>query len=139
MHDIEMKNMARMAMDAKGRAYASYSNFHVGACIKGESGAYYLGCNVENASYGLSMCAERTAIFKGISDCEKRFVAIAIAGDGPGFPLPCGACRQVMVEFCPQDMPVIVVNGSGDYRVYTLSELLPHSFLPDHLKEAKSR
>lgn len=134
MHDIEMKNMVRMAMDAKDRAYAPYSHYNVGACAKGESGAYYLGCNVENASYGLSNCAERVAMFKGISDCEKRFTALAIACNDGEYPMPCGACRQVMLEFCSPDTPVIVANKIGDYRVYSLSELIPHSFGPGNLK-----
>ncbi len=134
MHDIEIKKIARMAVDVRDRAYAPYSNFKVGACIKGESGAYYTGCNIENASYGLTNCAERTAIFKGVSECEKRFTAIAISGAYDDFPMPCGACRQVMTEFCGPDMPVIVVNRKGDYRVYELGALLPHSFDKSQLK-----
>lgn len=133
MHDIEIKNIARMAVDVRDRAYAPYSSYKVGACAKGESGAYYTGCNVENASYGLSNCAERTAVFKGVSECEKRFSAIAIAGAGDDYPMPCGACRQVLIEFCSPDMPVIVVNGKGDYRVYTLGGLLPNSFQKEQL------
>ena len=128
MHEIEIKNMARMALDARDRAYAPYSQYKVGACAKGGSGAYYIGCNIENASYGLTNCAERTAIFKGISECEKSFTAIAIAGIDKGYPMPCGACRQVMSEFCAPYMPVVIVNAFGDYEVYTLSELLPYSF-----------
>lgn len=136
---IEIKNMARMAIDARDRAYAPYSKYHVGACIKGESGAYYLGCNVENASYGLTNCAERTAVFKGVSECEKRFSAIAIAGQGDDYPMPCGACRQVLSEFCSQDALVVVVNGQGDYIVYKLGELLPFGFSKDQLLGAEDK
>lgn len=138
MHDIEIKNMARMAIDACDRAYAPYSKYRVGACIKGESGAYYMGCNIENASYGLTMCAERVAIGKAISELEKRFTAVAVANDQMDYPMPCGACRQVLSEFSLPETNIIVVNGRGDYKVFTLGELLPFSFsLNDSTKGEK--
>lgn len=133
MHDIEIKQMVKMAVDTRTRAYSPYSKFNVGACIKGESGAYYLGCNIENASFGLSMCAERVAIYKGISDCEKNFQAIAIAADDIHMPYPCGACLQVMTEFCKPTMPVIISNRRGDYEVHTLEGLMPFVFGANNL------
>jgi cytidine deaminase len=129
MHDIEIKNLVRMAIDARDLAYAPYSGYRVGACAKGESGAYYVGCNVENVSYSLSMCAERAAIFKGISECEHRFNAMAVVGSTLDFPMPCGACRQVMSEFFSEDTTVIVANVRGEYKVYTLGELMPEPFV----------
>ncbi|MGI6192267.1 MAG: cytidine deaminase [Christensenellales bacterium] len=128
MHEIEIKNMIRMANDARDRAYAPYSNYKVGACLKGESGAFYLGCNVENAAYGPTNCAERTAVFKAISECERRFTAIAITSTGETLPVPCGICRQVLVEFCRPDMEVVCANKFGEYKVFTLGELLPNAF-----------
>lgn len=135
MHDIEIKNMIRMANDARDRAYAPYSEYKVGACLKGESGAFYLGCNVECASYSPTNCAERTAVFKGISECEHAFTAIAITCNAETLPMPCGVCRQVLVEFCKPDMEIIVANKYGEYRVFSLGELLPYSFGPQDLLE----
>lgn len=134
MHDIEIKNMIQMAMDVRTRAYTPYSHYNVGACLKGESGAYYLGCNVENVSFGLTLCAERVAVVKGISDCEKRFVALAIVADDIHMPYPCGACRQVLMEFCKPTMPVIVANRKGEYEMHTLGEFLPHPFGEDQMR-----
>lgn len=134
MHEIEIKKMIQLAMDAKDRAYTPYSKYNVGACVRGESGAYYLGCNIENASFGLTLCAERVAMFKGISDCEKAFQAIAIVADDIHMPYPCGACRQVMVEFCQPTMPVIIANRRGEYEEYTLNDILPHAFGPSNLR-----
>ena len=128
MHEVEIKNMLRIADDGRFRAYAPYSNFHVGACIKGASGAYYLGCNIENAAYSPTNCAERTAVFKAVSEGEKEFEALAILWDGEGYATPCGVCRQVLAEFCPPDMPIICANREGKYKIYSLAELLPESF-----------
>ena len=128
MHDIELKNMLKMAAEARERAYAPYSGYKVGACLKGESGAYYLGCNIENASYTPTNCAERTAIFKGVSECEKQFTAAAVCSSGDTIPTPCGVCRQVMAEFADPSMEIICANKHGEYRVFTLGELLPFSF-----------
>jgi len=133
MHDIEIKNMIRMAADAKDRAYAPYSGYKVGACLKGESGAFYLGCNVENAAYGPTNCAERTAVFKAISECERKFTAITIVSNGETLPVPCGICRQVLAEFCEPEMDVICANKYGEYRAFTLGELLPFAFTPKDL------
>ena len=107
IHDFEVKNMLRMANEARDRAYAPYSNFRVGACLKGATGAYYLGCNIENAAYSPSNCAERTAMFKAVYEGERQFDAIAIVWDGENPAVPCGVCRQVLAEFCDPEMPVI--------------------------------
>ena len=128
MHDIEIKNMLKMAADVKDRAYAPYSGYKVGACLKGESGAFYLGCNVENAAFGPTNCAERTAVFKAISECEKHFTAIAIYAASEALPVPCGVCRQVLAEFAGPEMEIVCGNNKGQYRVFTLGELLPNAF-----------
>lgn len=126
--DLEMKKMIKLAIQARARAYVPYSSFPVGACLKGESGAYYLGCNVENAAFTPGICAERTALCKAISEGERTFEAIAVVNDRDSIVTPCGVCRQALSEFCSPDMPVICASKRGDYEVYTLGELLPHSF-----------
>ena len=134
MKSQELIEQARQAMK---HAYAPYSGFQVGAALLGSSGRVYTGCNVENAAYGPSNCAERTAVFKAVSEGERDFSAIAIVGgpDTESAPLahtafPCGICRQVLAEFCSEDLPVIVARSCDDYEVYTLGELLPHAFTP---------
>ncbi len=118
------------AAAARERAYAPYSNFKVGAALRGKSGRVYTGCNVENAAYGLSMCAERTAIFKAISEGEREFEAIAVVTENG--VSPCGSCRQVMMEFAP-DMTVIIADTQGRTRITTVRDLLPDGFTPEHL------
>ena len=118
------------AAAARERAYAPYSNFKVGAALRGKSGRVYAGCNVENAAYGLSMCAERTAIFKAVSEGEREFEAIAVVTENG--VSPCGSCRQVMMEFAP-DMAVIIADTQGRVRATTVRDLLPDGFTPDHL------
>ncbi|MDO4567612.1 MAG: cytidine deaminase [Clostridia bacterium] len=130
LHDIEIKNLIRQADEAKYRAYVPYSHFRVGACLKSASGAYYLGANIENMSYGVTNCAERTALFRAVFEGERRFEALAVISDSPNYTLPCGACRQALSEFCDADMPVICANRSGGYEVFAFSELLPHAFSP---------
>ena len=112
-------------------AYAPYSRFKVGAAVRGASGAIYQGCNVENASFGLTNCAERTAVFKAVSDGARSFSAIAIAAEHAA-PWPCGACRQVLNEFAP-DIRVLVTWGDGQTAEATLRDLLPHGFGPKDL------
>ncbi len=128
MHDVEIKNMLRMAKEAKQRSYAPYSNFHVGACLKAGSGAYYQGCNIENAAFTPTNCAERTAMFKAVYEGEREFEALAIIWDGEDYASPCGVCRQVLAEFCAPTLPVICANKDGDYKIVTLGELLPAAF-----------
>lgn len=127
------------ALEARERAYAPYSRFRVGAALLTENGKIYTGCNIENAAYGPSNCAERTAFFKAVSEGERSFRAIAVAGageDGNGkFAAPCGICRQVMAEFCrPEEFDVVIANEAGEYYVRTLGELLPEGFGPENLK-----
>ena len=121
--------LARMAIEASERAYAPYSKFKVGAALLAEDGRVFTGCNVENASYGLTNCAERTAVFKAVSEGVTRFKAIAIAGGVGDVAMPCGACRQVLAEFCPPEMPVRCVTLDGAVaRDFTIGELLPGVF-----------
>ncbi|HWQ59122.1 MAG TPA: cytidine deaminase [Clostridia bacterium] len=133
IHDFEVKNMLRMANDARVRAYVPYSGFRVGACLKAASGAYYLGCNIENAAYSPTVCAERSAMFKAVYEGEREFDAIAIVWDGENPAVPCGVCRQVLAEFCDPEMPVICANRKGEYKVVGLGDLLPFAFTPADL------
>lgn len=135
IHDFEVKNMLRMANEARDRAYAPYSNFRVGACLKGATGAYYLGCNIENAAYSPTNCAERTAMFKAVYEGERQFDALAIVWDGETPAVPCGVCRQVLAEFCDPEMPVICANRKGEYKIFAMGDLLPDAFLPEDLKK----
>lgn len=120
------------AKEARERAYAPYSEFTVGAALLCNDGSIYTGCNIENASYGATICAERTAIFKAVSEGEGDFTAIAIVGAPIGRPIdfcpPCGMCRQVMTEFCDDERFKIVLSNGSEEQVYTLKELMPHSF-----------
>lgn len=113
-------------------SYAPYSNFHVGAALLTKNGKIFTGCNIENATYGATNCAERTAFFKAISEGEKDFYAIAIVGGKNGkiddFCSPCGICRQVMAEFCSKDFKIILSNAKNEIKTFTLEELLPESF-----------
>lgn len=118
------------ARQARQRAYAPYSSFSVGAALRVHSGRVFTGCNVENASYGLTICAERVAVVKAISEGECDFEAIAIVSQGG--VMPCGACRQVLAEF-NSNLRVIMVDLEGNKREFCLSELLPEAFLPGDL------
>ena len=126
------EKLIEMALDAMQRAYAPYSGYKVGAALLCKDGSVYCGCNIENASYSPTNCAERTAFFKAIYDGQREFTAIAVCGgkDGMitgGFP-PCGVCRQVMREFCEDDFLIYMVGPGGSYETVTLSQLLPYSF-----------
>ncbi len=122
---MEHEDLIAKAMEAREKAHAPYSQFAVGAALLAKSGRVYTGCNVENASYGLSICAERTAVFKAVSEGERDFEAIAVVTEKG--VTPCGACRQVLLEF-GDDIQVIVANGAGEYRIFGLQELLPEAF-----------
>lgn len=115
---------------AAQKAYAPYSNYKVGAALLCADGTVFAGCNVENASYGLTNCAERTAVFTAIAAGRKDFVALAVVADGDSMPYPCGACRQVLNEFCREELSVYIAKASAlkEYEVICLAELLPHSF-----------
>ena len=115
------------AKEARDSAYAPYSGFKVGAALLGKSGTIYTGANVENASYGLTVCAERLAVFKAVTSGEKTFESIAISGSGPGYIYPCGACLQVLAEFSPE-MNVIITDEKNSYKEYNLSAMLPQIF-----------
>lgn len=110
------------------RAYVPYSKFPVGAALVTKEGEIFSGCNIENASYGLSNCAERTTIFKAVSEGKKEFDYLVVTGDTDGPISPCGACRQVMAEFCHPDMPVLLTNKKGNKHETTIKELLPGAF-----------
>ena len=135
IHEFEVKNLLRMANEAKDRAYAPYSNFRVGACLKAASGAYYMGCNIESATFSPTNCAERTALYKAVYEGERMFDALAIVSDGSRFAVPCGVCRQMLVEFCDEDMPIICANKEGQYKMFSLGELLPSAFTRDNLNK----
>lgn len=127
--------LIELASEARSRAYAPYSRFAVGAALRTRSGKFFTGCNVENASYGLSVCAERVAIWKAVSDGETDFDAMAVVTDSGGSP--CGACRQVMAEFS-LDMPVFIADASGKHQVFLVTDLLPEAFQPADLLEASA-
>ena len=129
----ERDKMLDLAYKAMQNAYVPYSHFQVGACLKGASGKYYLGCNVENASYTPTNCAERTAVFKAVSEGEREFESIVIVCSGKSPAAPCGVCRQVLREFCRDDMPVVFADKERNLIESTLGELLPHSFGPEDL------
>jgi len=124
-----MDELMRAARAAMEKAYAPYSGFKVGAAVLGGSGGIYAGCNVENASYGLTVCAERVAVFNAVSAGEKEIRAVAIANTTGKPAFPCGACRQVLAEFAPSDgkMEIHLVSDEG-IETHTLAELLPHAF-----------
>lgn len=125
----ELKAAAVAMLD---RAYIPYSRFPVGAALECGDGTVFTGCNIENAAYGATICAERTAVAKAVSEGHRDFVRIVIAGRSADFCVPCGTCRQVLREFAP-DMEVICLNGAGEELCLTLEDLLPHSFGPEYL------
>lgn len=131
--------LVAMAFEARGHAYTPYSHWAVGAALLCSDGTVYGGCNIENAAYTPSNCAERTAFFKAIYDGHRDFEAIAVVGGPEGQPTPdycapCGVCRQVMREFCSlDDFRIILGRSDGETRVYTLRQLLPESFGPENL------
>lgn len=126
--------LCRKAQDMLKMAYVPYSHFPVGAALECEDGTVFTGCNVENAAYGPSNCAERTAVFKAVSEGYRKFKRIAITADTEKFCAPCGVCRQVLSEFDPDlKMEVILVNNKGETMEMTLADLLPYSFGSDNL------
>lgn len=131
------QELCHLAIKAMERAYAPYSGYTVGAALLGASGQVYCGGNIENAAYSPTVCAERTAFFKAISEGERSFLMLAVAGGKQGkisgaFP-PCGVCRQVMAEFCKPDFPVLAVTGEDTFERYALSDLLPLAFSPEKM------
>ncbi len=124
---MEYKELAEKAVEAKKISYPPYSNFHVGAALLTEDEKLYLGGNIETPSYSLTICAERTAVFKAFSEGERKFKAIAIASDSPDFCPPCGSCRQVLLDLCG-NIDVIMINHKKDLKILKLNELLPLAF-----------
>lgn len=131
-NEEKIRELLKTALRQREFSYAPYSGFRVGAALLAEDGQIYTGCNIENAAYGPSNCAERTAIFKAVSEGTKDFRAICIAGGGKegvtGICPPCGVCRQVMLEFCREDFLIILAAGGEEYELYTLDELMPMGF-----------
>lgn len=134
---IDFKSLMAQAQKARENAYTPYSHFRVGAALLTKGGKVYTGCNIENAGYSSTNCAERTAIFKAVSEGERDFEAIAIIGGKEGetaeFTAPCGVCRQVIAEFCDKDFKIILGNEEK-HAVYKLGDLLPYSFTDKDLK-----
>ena len=133
-----IQQMIDLAIRQLDFSYVPYSHFHVGAALLTKGGKLYGGCNIENAAYGPTNCAERTAFFKAVSEGERQFDAICIVGGKNGvlteYAAPCGVCRQVMMEFCePENFVVIAAKSTGEYQVKKLSELLPDGFGPSNL------
>ncbi|WP_099203138.1 cytidine deaminase [Miniphocaeibacter massiliensis] len=125
--------LIEIAIDARKNSYAPYSNFNVGAVVVTDTNEVYTGCNIENAAYSPSVCAERTAIFKAISEGASKIRKIIVVGS-EDFTFPCGVCRQVIKEFASEDCEIIVVNSKKEYKIYLLKELLPNSFGPENLR-----
>lgn len=136
---MEPEKLIELALEARERAYVPYSNWAVGAALLTQDGRVYKGCNIENAAYTPTNCAERTAVFKAVSEGDSKFEAIAVVGGTKGeapssFCSPCGVCRQVLMEFCnPETFLVYVAISPDEYRTYTLQELLPAGFGPKDL------
>lgn len=132
MEKILIEKLIKKAIEMLNFSYAPYSNFHVGAALLTSEGEIYTGCNIENAAYGPSNCAERTAIFKALSEGKKEFKAIAVVGGKNGkienFCPPCGVCRQVLAEFCKKDFEIVLAKSTNEYKIMTLEQLLPESF-----------
>lgn len=139
------KQLVQQAIAAREMAYTPYSGFSVGAALLSKSGKVYRGCNIENATYTPTNCAERTAFFKAVSEGERDFEAIAIVGGKSGAPIsdycpPCGVCRQVMMEFCsPGCFRILLAKNSEEWKAYTLEELLPLGFSSDNLEKGHSK
>lgn len=136
---FDSKYLVEQALQAREMAYVPYSEFAVGAALLSQDGQIFKGCNIESASYSPTNCAERTAVFKAVSEGVKDFVAIAVVGGPKGilpqaFASPCGVCRQVLMEFCdPDRFIVIIAKDPENFEEYTLGELLPHGFSPKNL------
>lgn len=124
---MDDRELMYLAENERQKSYSPYSKFKVGAALLTKSGKIYQGTNIENSSYPLTVCAERVAFFKAISEGEKEFEKIAISGSGDDFCFPCGACRQVMSEFCGKDFKIILEKGE-EIKSFSLDELLPYSF-----------
>lgn len=123
-----IEKLIEKAFEARENAYAPYSKFKVGAALLTANGKIYTGCNVENASYPVGICAERVAMSKAVADGEIKFSAIAVVGSSSSYCYPCGMCRQFMSEFCGEDFEIISLKSADDYKIIKMSELLPYTF-----------
>jgi cytidine deaminase len=126
------KELIEKAIEAREKAYVPYSNFLVGAAVKTKEGKIFTGCNIESASFTPTICAERTALSKAISEGHKEIEAIAVVGSFEEYTFPCGVCRQFIVEF-GKDIKIIVAKNTDEYKIYQISDLLPHSFGPEDI------
>ena len=133
MEPATRQRLVAAALAARGNAYVPYSKYRVGAALMNREGRIFSGCNIENASYGLSNCAERTALFKAVSEGEREFIGLAVAVDGKKPASPCGACRQVLREFLGDKVDIILVNEDGEGKDTTIAKLLPDAFTADDL------
>ncbi|WP_342505222.1 cytidine deaminase [Sporosarcina sp. FSL K6-2383] len=133
---MEIEKLIVESKKARDKAYVPYSKFPVGAALVAEDGTVYHGCNIENSAYSMTNCAERTAFFKAVSEGVHTFKALAVVGDTDGPISPCGACRQVIAEFCEGSMPVYLTNLKGDVLETTVAELLPGAFSKEDLSYA---
>ena len=133
---MDMKKLLDESKIAREKAYVPYSKFQVGAALLAEDGTVYHGCNIENSAYSMTNCAERTAFFKAVSEGVRTFKALAVVGDTEGPISPCGACRQVIAEFCDGAMPVYLTNLKGDVLETTVAALLPGAFSQEDLSYA---
>lgn len=132
---MDSKQLIQEAERAREKAYAPYSRFRVGAALLSKDGKVYCGCNIENAAYSATVCAERTAIFKALSEGVREFSALAVIAETDRPVSPCGVCRQVLAEHCPPDMKVIMAGGNGKSRECTVMDLLPFAFSREDLDE----
>ena len=140
MEKAKIQELIDIAIAQLSYSYTPYSHFKVGAALLGKNGQIYTGCNIENAAYTPTNCAEKTAFFKAVSKGVREFEAICIVGGPEGkltdYAPPCGVCRQVMMEFCsPKEFQIILAKGKEDYKIYRLEELLPQGFSPENLEE----
>ena len=144
MERIYIEKLIEKAISMMDHSYSPYSHFHVGAALLAKNGTYYTGCNIENAAYTPTNCAERTAFFKAVSEGVRDFQAICIVGGKDGvlteYAAPCGVCRQVMMEFCnPKTFQIILAIDKERYDIYTLEELLPQGFGPSNLAQMRQK
>lgn len=142
MEEAVIRKLIKTAVRQLSYSYTPYSHFKVGAALLAENGTIYTGCNIENAAYTPTNCAERTAFFKAVSEGVRTFKAICIAGGMNGeltdYTAPCGVCRQVMMEFCsPEEFEIILAKGEDDYKMYKLKDLMPLGFGPGNLREGR--
>ena len=140
MTETKIQELIETAAAQLAFSYTPYSHFKVGAALLAKNGRVYTGCNIENAAYTPTNCAERTAIFKAVSEGVREFEAICIVGGPEGrivdYTPPCGVCRQMMMEFCqPEEFQIILAKGKDDYRIYKLKDLMPQGFGPGNLEE----